>query len=168
MDVKTNSFRKEFYSRARDGFFSGARGRDERPGRRAAEPRRSCPRLLTCRASLSMWPSRSSPPWLTLTLSKRPVACRGFPKAFRRYRACRSSAASQPRRPRGTGSGVIISPDGYILTNNHVVGEAIEINVKLADGREVKARRIGTDPETDLAVIKVELSGPALCQARRF
>ena len=64
---------------------------------------------------------------------------------------------SQPRRQRGTGSGVIISPDGYILTNNHVVGEAVEINVKLADGREVKARRVGTDPETDIAVIKVDL-----------
>lgn len=65
----------------------------------------------------------------------------------------------QPRRQRGTGSGVIISADGYILTNNHVVGEAEQINVKLADGREAKARRVGTDPETDLAVIKVELQG---------
>jgi serine protease Do len=62
----------------------------------------------------------------------------------------------QPRRQRGTGSGVIVSPDGYILTNNHVAGEADTINVKLADGREFKARRIGTDPETDLAVIKIE------------
>jgi serine protease Do len=64
----------------------------------------------------------------------------------------------QPRRVEGTGSGVIVSPDGYILTNNHVVGEADEIKVKLADGREVKARRIGTDPETDLAVIKIDES----------
>jgi serine protease Do len=62
----------------------------------------------------------------------------------------------QPRRQRGTGSGVIISPDGFILTNNHVAGDADQINVKLADGREMKARRIGADPETDLAVIKIE------------
>lgn len=61
-----------------------------------------------------------------------------------------------PRRREGTGSGVIISPDGYILTNNHVVGQADQINVKLADGRELKAKRIGTDPETDLAVVKIE------------
>jgi len=66
---------------------------------------------------------------------------------------------SQPRRQRGTGSGVIISADGYILTNNHVAGDAEQINVKLADGRELKAKRIGTDPETDLAVIKIEAQG---------
>jgi serine protease Do len=61
-----------------------------------------------------------------------------------------------PRRMRGTGSGVIISSDGFILTNNHVAGDADEIKVKLADGREFKARRVGADPETDLAVIKIE------------
>jgi serine protease Do len=66
---------------------------------------------------------------------------------------------NQPRRQRGTGSGVIISADGYILTNNHVAGDADQINVKLADGREMKARRIGADPETDLAVIKIEAQG---------
>jgi len=61
-----------------------------------------------------------------------------------------------PRRREGTGSGVIISPDGYILTNNHVAGDADEIKVKLADGRELKATRVGVDSETDLAVIKVD------------
>ena len=66
---------------------------------------------------------------------------------------------NQPRRQRGTGSGVIISADGYILTNNHVAGDAEQITVKLADGRELKAKRIGADPETDLAVIKVEAQG---------
>jgi serine protease Do len=61
-----------------------------------------------------------------------------------------------PRRQKGTGSGVIISPDGYILTNNHVAGDAEQINVKLSDGRELKAKVIGKDTETDLAVIKVD------------
>src|SRR5437868_2652965 len=62
-----------------------------------------------------------------------------------------------PRGPqRGTGSGIIISADGYILTNNHVAGEADEIKVKLADGREFKAKRVGADPETDLALVKIE------------
>ncbi len=62
----------------------------------------------------------------------------------------------QPHAKRGTGSGVIISADGYILTNNHVAGGADDIKVRLSDGREFKARRIGTDSETDLALIKVE------------
>lgn len=64
-----------------------------------------------------------------------------------------------PNRERpqaGTGSGVIISEDGFIVTNNHVVGYADNILVSLSDGREVAARKIGTDPGSDLAVIKIE------------
>jgi serine protease Do len=56
----------------------------------------------------------------------------------------------------GLGSGVIIDADGYILTNNHVVAEADEIMVHLADGREFKAKVIGTDPPTDVAVIQIK------------
>src|SRR5215813_1881518 len=54
-----------------------------------------------------------------------------------------------------TGSGVIVSPDGYILTNNHVASAANELTVRLSDGRELRAQRIGVDPRTDLALIKV-------------
>jgi len=61
-----------------------------------------------------------------------------------------------PYARRGTGSGVIISPDGYILTNNHVAGGASQIKVRLYDGRELTARRIGADSETDLALVKIE------------
>ncbi|MDR7151078.1 Do/DeqQ family serine protease [Hydrogenophaga palleronii] len=57
----------------------------------------------------------------------------------------------------GLGSGVIVSPAGYILTNNHVIEEADEIEVVLNDGRKGVAQVIGTDPETDLAILKVEL-----------
>jgi serine protease Do len=64
-----------------------------------------------------------------------------------------------PRKQRGTGSGVIISADGYILTNDHVAGNASKLLVKLADGREFKAKLVGSDPETDLAVIKIEAQG---------
>jgi Do/DeqQ family serine protease len=56
----------------------------------------------------------------------------------------------------GLGSGVIISPDGYILTNNHVVEGADELKVGLTDDREFIAKVIGTDPKTDVAVIKIE------------
>lgn len=57
---------------------------------------------------------------------------------------------------KGSGSGVIYSQDGYIITNNHVVEFADEIEVILKDGRKFKAKKVGTDPRTDLAVIKIE------------
>lgn len=60
--------------------------------------------------------------------------------------------------PAGLGSGVIVSPEGHILTNNHVIEDADGIEVILMDGRKTSARVIGTDPETDLALLKVELS----------
>jgi len=64
------------------------------------------------------------------------------------------------------GSGVIVSPQGYILTNNHVVEAADEIEVALTDGRKASAKVVGTDPETDLAVIKIDLPNlPAITLA---
>ena len=63
-----------------------------------------------------------------------------------------------PEDQNSLGSGVIVRSDGYILTNNHVIEKADEIVVGLQDGRKVKAKVIGTDPETDLAVIKIELT----------
>jgi len=61
------------------------------------------------------------------------------------------------RQAAGLGSGVIVSPAGYILTNNHVVEEADQIEVVLNDGRKAAAQVIGTDPETDLAILKIGL-----------
>lgn len=68
----------------------------------------------------------------------------------------------QPSRPQiehGLGSGVIISPDGYIITNNHVVDGAVDVRVTMHDRRVFPAKVIGTDPLTDLAVIKIKGSG---------
>ncbi|NCT82862.1 MAG: trypsin-like serine protease [Comamonadaceae bacterium] len=67
-----------------------------------------------------------------------------------------------PRQPRGApqlglGSGVIISADGVLLTNNHVVEGASDIEVQLSDGRQARATLVGTDPETDVAVLKIDL-----------
>lgn len=64
----------------------------------------------------------------------------------------------EPRGPRGggQGSGVIVSSDGYILTNNHVIDNAREVTVTLPDKREFKGKIVGTDPKTDLAVVKIE------------
>ena len=64
--------------------------------------------------------------------------------------------APRQQREQGLGSGVIVSPEGYILTNNHVVDGATDVRVTLSDKREFKARIVGTDPKTDLAVLKID------------
>lgn len=64
---------------------------------------------------------------------------------------------AQPEKQSSLGSGVIVSPNGYIITNNHVISSADEIDVVLADGRKATAKVVGNDPETDLALIKIDL-----------
>ncbi|MBZ5534591.1 MAG: DegQ family serine endoprotease [Acidobacteriia bacterium] len=63
------------------------------------------------------------------------------------------------QREHALGSGVVISPNGYIVTNNHVIDKATEIRVQLADKREFKGKVVGADPKTDIAVIKIEADG---------
>ncbi|MGB5098270.1 MAG: trypsin-like peptidase domain-containing protein [Porticoccaceae bacterium] len=76
--------------------------------------------------------------------------------AFRRY-FNQSALPQQQRMENSLGSGVIVSGEGYILTNHHVVANADEIIVLLADGREAEAQVVGSDPETDLAVLRIAL-----------
>jgi serine protease Do len=71
----------------------------------------------------------------------------------------------QERQSQGIGSGVIVSKDGYVLTNNHVVAEAKEIKVTINDKREFDATVVGTDPKSDLAVIKIKGSPDGLVPA---
>ena len=78
-----------------------------------------------------------------------------FDHFFRRRSPRQRSPRSKPRQL-AQASGFIISSDGYILTNNHLVGEAEEIEVQLADGQKLEAKIIGTDPDSDVAVIKIE------------
>ena len=73
-------------------------------------------------------------------------------------RGFRGPQTPEPRGHRGggQGSGVIVSPDGYVLTNNHVIDGAREVTVTLPDKREFQGKIVGTDPKTDLAVVKIE------------
>jgi serine protease DegQ len=75
--------------------------------------------------------------------------------AFRFFFGERGGA---PQPQVGLGSGVIVSPEGYLLTNQHVVAGADDIEVQLADGRQARAKLIGADAETDIAVLKIDLS----------
>jgi Do/DeqQ family serine protease len=67
----------------------------------------------------------------------------------------RQEARPRAQKEYGLGSGVIVSKDGYILTNNHVVNKASDIEVQLLDGRKIKAKVVGTDKDTDVAVLKI-------------
>ncbi|HZH49561.1 MAG TPA: trypsin-like peptidase domain-containing protein, partial [Nitrospira sp.] len=60
------------------------------------------------------------------------------------------------RRQYGQGSGVIVSSDGYLITNNHVVADALDVEVILADRRQFKGKVVATDPKTDVAVVKIQ------------
>ena len=77
--------------------------------------------------------------------------------AFREFFGTQVPEQNQGQAENSLGSGVIVRPDGYILTNNHVIAQADQIVVALQDGRRAEAKVVGTDPDTDLAVIKIDL-----------
>ena len=82
-----------------------------------------------------------------------------IPEPFRRFFEDELEGRGAPRREGGLGSGVIVSSDGYILTNHHVVDSASKVEIELTDGRRLDARVVGSDQPSDLAVLKVEGSG---------
>src|SRR5947208_2974256 len=84
-----------------------------------------------------------------------------LPEEFRHFFGGQLPRNSEPQIEHGLGSGIVISPDGYIVTNNHVVKDATDIRVTLNDRRVFPAKLVGADPLTDLAVIKVNGSNMA-------
>ena len=95
---------------------------------------------------------RASPTVVSVVTSASPVRNQRGDQWFRYFFGDQQGQAQS-----GVGSGVIVSPEGYVLTNNHVVDHMDDIEVILTDGRKTQAKVIGTDPETDLAVLKVDL-----------
>ena len=115
--------------------------------------------------SFSELAEASSPAVVNITSSKtvkgRNYGSRGFNDPFyddffKRFFGEPPSQGQREREVRSGGSGFIISRDGYLLTNNHVVDEADEIIVSLSDRREYKAELIGSDERSDLALLKIE------------
>ena len=105
--------------------------------------------------------SRVSPAVVTIRSTERARPAQQFPfmddPTFREFFGDRFPQQQQtPRQVQGVGSGVIVNADGYILTNHHVVDGAIEIKVELTDDRSFTAKLVGSDPPSDLAVLKIE------------
>src|SRR5262245_63907555 len=71
----------------------------------------------------------------------------------------RGEAREGARRPVGSGSGFLFTPDGFLLTNHHVVRGSSRLRIRLKDGREVSGRVVGADPWTDVAVVHADASG---------
>jgi serine protease Do len=82
-----------------------------------------------------------------------------FYEFFKRFGPPRGAPRQREPEQQSTGSGFILSPDGYVLTNVHVVDDATEVTVKLSDKREFKAKVVGTDKRTDVALLKIEATG---------
>jgi Do/DeqQ family serine protease len=99
----------------------------------------------------------ASPAVVSITASKAPARNAHSDDPIFRYFFGERQQRAQSEPQVGLGSGVIVSKDGYLLTNNHVIDGADDIEVMLTDGRQARARLVGTDPETDVAVLKIEL-----------
>lgn len=106
--------------------------------------------------------SKVSPAVVTIRSTERARASQQFPFSddpqFREFFGDRLPQ-QQPRRMQGVGSGVIVNSDGYILTNHHVVDGALEIKVETTDNRTFTAKLVGSDPPSDLAVLKIDATG---------
>ena len=117
--------------------------------------------LLALDKAMETLAARVTPAIVNVAVTSKPKADEGqgeIPDDMRQFfgPGFNFPRQQQPQIEHGIGSGVIISPDGYIVTNNHVVDGAVDLRVTMSDRRVLPAKLIGTDPLTDLAVIKIE------------
>jgi Do/DeqQ family serine protease len=111
----------------------------------------------TATVSYAAAAKRASPAVVSITASRaNATRPRADDPAFRFFFGDRSREMAQERQV-GLGSGVIVSPEGYLLTNNHVIEGADDIEVTLGDGRSARASTVGADPDSDVAVLKIDL-----------
>src|SRR5438105_5407966 len=107
---------------------------------------------------------RVTPAVVNVSTVPRKQSAEEAPERFREFFGEEFYERFFRRRPReearASGSGVMVDPRGYVLTNNHVIENAQDITVRLSDGRKFTAKLVGRDPKTDLAVLKVEAPAP--------
>ncbi len=127
-----------------------------------SQPAVSSPAAVAVQGSYADLVSRVSPAVVTIRSTERSRPAQQFPfmddPRFRDFFGDRAPQQT-PRQVQGVGSGVIVNSNGYVLTNHHVVDGAIEIKVELTDNRTFTARLVGSDPPSDLAVLKIEANG---------
>ena len=109
------------------------------------------------RAGYSQAARRASPAVVSITASKAPSRTNDANDPWLRFHLGPRPPNAAARPQTGLGSGVIVSADGYLLTNNHVIEGASDIEVSLSDGRQARATLVGTDPESDIALLKITL-----------
>jgi serine protease Do len=143
--------------------FASCSGQNKLMGLTSSQPAAPAPvaSVAGVQTSYADLVSRVSPAVVTIRSTERARAAQQFPftddPTFRDFFGDRMPQQQQtPQRVQGVGSGVIVNSEGYILTNHHVVDGALEIKVELTDNRTYTAKLVGSDPPSDLAVLKID------------
>ena len=108
---------------------------------------------VTSPAAEAQRPSEATASNVSIQLAIQKV----YPALVRIYAVAEEPGGGRMQRQRSAGSGVIVSSGGYVVTNHHVAGNAVRLHCTFADGEEVEASRVGTDPLSDVAVLKLKL-----------
>lgn len=133
----------------------------EAPQNRPAEPRREVPRNRPALSSYADIVDRAMPAVVTIRSARRARPAQQFPFSMdpllEQFFGRRGAPRQQPQQQQlGLGSGVVVSADGTVLTNHHVIDGAEEITVEMGDRRTMRAKLVGSDPPSDIAVLKLE------------